>query len=136
MDTSLTADRVHTIMLDCLFKTEEIVDGQPPEGAILVDGIVSKFDFHSGRIDANKAAIAALLGQLPASFHDEDGDSFLNACLTKDGTHWGEHRDMQALMVLGAAAGLVWVLPREMWFMCPGNMPAFGVKAAKPQESA
>lgn len=134
METTLTTDRVHAIMLDCLFKAEEIVDGEPPEGAIIVDGIVNKFGFHPGRVDANKAGIASLLGQLPASFHDKDGDSFLNACVTNGGVHWGEHRDMQALMVLGAAADLVWVLPRKMWIICPGNMPVFGVKAAQPKQ--
>lgn len=129
MDTViLTADRVHAIMIDCLFKNEELVDRTPPDGAVLVDGVVNKFGLHPERLAAHKAEVETLLAELPDSFRGKNGDSFLNAFLDRNGRHWGEHRDMQALMVLGAGLGLVWVLPREMWRLCPGGVPLFGIK--------
>jgi hypothetical protein len=76
-----------------------------------------------------------LLAELPAPFKADGPDSgggwsFLNACVTKDGVQWTDlHRTVEALVVLGIAAGKVaWMLPRKIWSALPGGMPYFVVK--------
>jgi hypothetical protein len=67
-----------------------------------------------------------LLNELPSSFKKDIGGgwSFLQACETKDGVQWGEHRNMEQLFVLGMALGKVrYCLPRDLWQVLPGGMP-------------
>lgn len=130
----LTAANVTTIIEDCLFKDEELVNGQPPKDAVLVEGIVKNFGFHPGRLAEHKDEILELLHQLPNEFQDMGtggggGWSFLNACNTKDGVQWGEHNNMEELLCLGIATEQAEILmPREMWSAFPGGMPYFEVK--------
>lgn len=120
----LTAEAVHDLAMDCLYS-----DGEDTSDAVIVRGVTMTVGFDPIRIRARTEDIRALLGELPIAFQGKDGDSFLNACVRRDGTQWGEHRDVQALMLLGLAAGLVWVLDRQFWPVCPGGMPLFGIKA-------
>ena len=54
--------------------------------------------------------------------------SFLNACMTQSGEHWGEHPSMDTLFVLGMAVGYVTcLLPRDSWKNLPGGMPYYQV---------
>jgi hypothetical protein len=132
----LTAERVRDTLTYCLFNMDEIVDGDPPEDAIMVDGIVNPFALHPGRALEKRGEIAEMLSQLEDGFFAGRGGgmSFLRACYTRDEEHWGEHRDMDALFVLGLAVGLVThALPREMWSALPGGMPYFIIDI-KPQE--
>lgn len=130
----LTAANVTEIIEDCLFKDGEIFNGQPPKDAVLVKGIVQNFGFHPGRLAAHKAEILELLHQLPDEFQDINnggggGWSFLNAYMTKDGVHWGEHNNIEELLCLGIATEQAEILmPREMWSAFPGGMPYFEVK--------
>lgn len=120
--TESLAAQVHAVMLDCLFKEEEIPNRQIPSDAIIVDGIVQKFAFHRGRVETNRPKIEAFLAEMHPTF--KEGWSFLQLCQTKDGYHWGEHRNCEALMCLGMAIGKVsYCAPREMWSMMPGSMP-------------
>lgn len=44
--------------------------------------------------------------------------------MTKEGNQWGEHLNMEQLVVLGVASGnLQYCLPKQMWSMLPGGMP-------------
>lgn len=117
--SKLTSDRVLETMKACLFE-----DGESIDAAIKADGIVNTFAFHPKRIEEQKAVIKEMLDELPDSF--KEGMSFLNACITKDGDHWGEHRNMAQLFALGQAAGYVKLLmPRALWQCLPGGMPYF-----------
>ena len=68
-----------------------------------------------------------MLSQLSDHFMETKGGgwSFLNACNRGDGKQWADlHADMEALFVIGIAAGKVrWCLPREMWPSLYGGMP-------------
>lgn len=133
----LTPQAVNKLIRYCLYKDEEIVDkeGEPPEGAILVEGITRKYGFHPGRIAEKREEIRELLSELPNEFREEMGGgwTFLNACNDRHGKLWtGEHRIMEALFSLGIAAGLAeWLLPREMWTAMPGGVPYIVLKLVK-----
>lgn len=118
---TLTSEAVTELMQECLLR-----EGEPTDDAIKVDGIVTKFEFHPGRIKEKTANIAELLAELPDEFKPTTGGgwSFLYASIDKNGEQWGEHRDMEALFCLGIAAGKAkWQLPRDMWNALPGGMP-------------
>jgi hypothetical protein len=126
----LTAENVDKIIKDCLFRPEEIVDGKPPADAVIVDGVVRKFGLHKLRLDSHRQEVAEMLAELPDEFMVEKGGgwSFLNMCTTRDGIQWGEHNNMEALMVLGCGLGLMKSqLPREAWSALPGGVPYVSV---------
>ena len=121
----LTAQNVENIILDCLFKT-----GEDTSLAVKAEGVLAKFGFHPERLAAHKAEIKELLFQLPEPFQRGKGGgwSFLDACMTKDSVQWGEHRDIDRLLVLGIATGQAKILvPRDLWKRMPGRMPYFEV---------
>ena len=94
--------------------------------------------FHGGRLASHRQEIHDLLNELPGTFMIEDGGgwSFLNACVDKNGRQWGEHRNIEQLLLLGLASGYVtYCLPKETWHMLPGGMPYFTVnlQAVKPE---
>lgn len=120
----LTAEAVDLVMKDCLFKEEEVTGVKPPEGAVVVEGIVSKYAFHPQRLEQNREKVKAMLDELPETF--EGGWTFLNMCYDKHDNQWtGEHRVMEELMCLGLALGLmIYCLPdRKLWGVFHGSMP-------------
>lgn len=89
----------------------------------VVRGITAKFVLHRGRTEALREDVRALLDTLPEGFRQTKGggQSLLNA--SPEDTQW-EHRETEALLVLGLALGLVeYTLPRELWHTLPGSMP-------------
>ena len=116
---------LENVFVSCLFE-----DGEPTDNAVIVDGIMSKFGFHPDRLEASRDQVRGWLEQLPDSFHRDSGGgmSFLNACVTKNDEHWGEHPSMDRLFCLGIGLGLVTnLMPREVWPMLPGGMPYFQI---------
>lgn len=131
----LTAEGVEKILRDCLFRKEEIIGGKPPVDAVIVDGIFRKFGLHKQRLESHRSEVSEMLTDLPDQFMQGKGGgwSFLNMCMTKDGNQWGEHRNMEELMVLGCGLGLVELqLPREMWAALPGGVPYLSVNISEP----
>jgi len=128
----LTAENVHAAFLRVMFNEDEIVDGKPISFPVLVEGVIGKFGFHEARLEAERENVRAMLSELPDEFKADKGGgmSFLNACMTKGGAQWGEHRNMNELVCLGLGLKLVeFNLPKEMWSMLPGGMPYFMVLA-------
>lgn len=123
----LTYDNVETVTKDCLYKAEEITDGQPPEDCVKVEGILHNMGFHPGRLESHREDVRSMLEQLPNEFRIDGpggGWTFLNACNRKDGVQWGEHHQMEMLFCLGIGLGLAkWLLPRDTWAVLPGGMP-------------
>lgn len=125
----LTSKAVNELMNDCLFTTAEINNGTP-DNAVIVKGVIKLFGFHPGRLETHKAEIAELLAELPDNFQANGGGgwSFLNACMDKDGNHWGEHTDIEALIALGIATNQAkYLLSRDIWESMPGGVPYFVV---------
>lgn len=134
----LTAKKVREIMMDCLYKEEEISDpNQPPDGAVLIDGIVTKYALHPDRLKSHIEEITNLLSELPDAFQAKVGGgwTFLNAREDKHGNQWGQHQDMEALFCLGIGIGKAqWLLPRDMWQVFPGGMPYVSIDTITEQE--
>lgn len=133
----LTAENVKETGLACMFSDEEIgtkTDDEMKAIAIVSEGITVNFVFSPDKIKQQKENIKSLLSQLPDEFMKSGGGgwSFLNACVTKNGTQWGEHRIMETLFCLGEAAGIVQLcMPREMWDILPGGMPFYTIDLEK-----
>lgn len=122
----LTAINVNKIFEDCLFKTEP----KPGTKFIHAQGIVANVGFDPNKIEFYANDIKQLLDNLNENFNESSGGgwSFLEACMTKDNVHWGEHKSVEQLMLLGIASGWVkYLFPREMWNILAGGMPCFVV---------
>lgn len=131
----LTAENVRAVATDCLFTDAEYPAGvELPDGAVVVEGIVNKYGFHPARLEAHRADVAGMLGQLDDSFKSAGGGgmSFLNACVDRDGNHWAEHPTMGLLFGLGIGLGLArYTMPRDMWSVLPGSVPYITVDSEK-----
>lgn len=122
----IDSSQVLTIFLDCMFKEEELVDGNPVGDFVVGKGVMMDAGFNPVRLNQHKEEIIKILEELPDSFKKSGGGgmSFLNMCLDKEGKQWGEHRDCDHLIMLGNAIKKVdFPLPREMWSQLPGSVP-------------
>lgn len=122
---TLTSENVETVLKDCLLK-----EGEDTSGAVIIKGIVQSYGFNPGRVRERTEDIRSMLECLPDDFMSDKGGgmSFLNACMTREGEQWGEHRSMEQLFALGEAAGSAKpIVPREMWKDLPGSMPYYTV---------
>lgn len=118
----LDAKRVQKLILDSL---EPRAD---PEKTIIAEGVVHTFGFNADKLATHKQEIIDLLNELPDNFKEEVGGgwSFIQACVDKDGNHWGEHHSMEELFCLGIAIGRVkCLMPKAMWRILPGGVPYY-----------
>lgn len=114
----MNAKRIKEILLDCLFKDNEIVDGKPICEMTKGKGIINIFGFHKNRLTSYQNEIIDMLYDLPESFIT--GDNFVNAHVDRHGNSWGEHQDMSNLFALADALDLVIMSPRSTWDMTLG----------------
>ena len=117
----LTAENVHKLMRECISDDESLP---------LVRGVICAARFKPEKLKEHEDEIRSMLAELPEQFQKSVGGgwSFLNACMTKDGDQWGEHRTIDELILLGTAIGRVTIqFPRSMWPSLPGGMPYFMV---------
>ncbi len=125
-------EQVNSAFLDCLYRSEEIVDGKQPDDAVIVEGILQKFGFHPQRLESHREQVTKWLLALPDQFLESKGGgwSFLNACNDRNDEQWtGLHQRMDQLFSLGIALGLAaYPLPRDMWDVLPGGMPYIIIK--------
>lgn len=126
----LTSENVTSMMKRCLLGevTEENLSKVLP-----IAGVCTNFGFDPDRLSENEAGIKAMLHQLPERFLASSGmgESFLSGSQRRDGTQWGEQRDVEALFCLGKAIGYVFeLLPRELWDVLPGGVPFYVVNDA------
>ena len=122
----LNSETVREIFLDCLFKENENRDN-----AIMAAGITFSVGFNHTRLNKHREDIVQLLDNLKDEFKQDlgGGYSFLEACFDKDGNHWGEHRNVEELFLLGIAIDKVeYLLPRELWMALPGGVPYLVIK--------
>ena len=125
--TSLSTSVVQDLVKVCLYHDDETdADGHPKKDQpepLQVEGAVSRFGFHPGRIKAQEDRIRELLGELSPEF--ADGHSLMVACNDKDGRQWTSYQlTVDELFCLGMAIGAVeFCAPREMWPMLPHGMP-------------
>lgn len=125
--TTIDPEAVNSAFLDSLWRDEELVNGEPPNHDIIVEGILAKYGFNPVRLEAHRAAVAGWLAELPTEFRRTGGGgwSFLNACLDRNGDQWtGLQLRMEQLFAMGIGLKLAaWQLPRDLWGVLPGGMP-------------
>jgi len=129
----LTAEAVEKIFRHSFFVEEEMSDEALVTTAAVGEGIMNRYGFHPERLESHREEVKELLGELSSDFQETGGGgmSFLNACMDKNERQWGEHINVEMLMSLGLALGLVeYCAPRELWPILPGGMPYFVVKNA------
>ena len=126
--TSLNAEQVNAVFMDCLFR-----NGEDASKHVKAEGIVRNVGFHPERLESHKAEIVAMLDELPEQFQEKSGGgwSFLKACNDKHGNQWtGLHQTMEQLFQLGIGIGKVKsLMPREVWSALPGGMPYYVITA-------
>jgi len=119
---NLTAEKVHTTFMNCLFN-----EGEPTDNHKIGEGVMMKVGFNPERLKENEPAITEMLNDLPDEFKKTGGGgmSFLNMCNDKEGNQWADlHKTMDELVALGNATGkLSFLMPKEMWNVLPGGMP-------------
>lgn len=126
MTGKLTCSALDELMRYTLFANDEYDGKNVPEDAIIVDGIVNKYGFHPGRIEEKRETIRELLAETPDAFHKGKGGgwSFLQLCVDRHGTQWGEHQNMEVLVALAIASKQGgYCLSREYWQSLPGGVP-------------
>lgn len=116
------------------FKASLFQPGQPTDTAVIAEGVVMKAGFDPVRLEAQRAAVVAMIAELQDPFFEDTGGgwSFLNLCERRDGEIWGQHQDCDALICLALALDLAyWPLPiREMWSAMPGSVPYVAFRRA------
>jgi hypothetical protein len=128
-EPALTSAKVEAVFRASLYPGD--IGDEIPEGAVLIRGIMTSVGFDPVGLEENKAAINALVDELPELFASGvgGGGSFLALCDDRNGRQWGEHRNMEMLMLLGIAIDrMAYLLPREQWHMLPGSLPYVVVK--------
>jgi hypothetical protein len=121
----LTAENVSNVFKSCLFN-----EGEDSTSHVVGEAVKMKVGFHPQRLEDHRIDIELMLNQLPDQFKVGTGDgySFLEACFTAEGKHWGEHSNIDQLLSLGNAIGKAkFLMPRVMWQIFPGGMPYFVV---------
>jgi hypothetical protein len=134
----LTASNVQEVLRDCLFTDDECRDPAVTANAVFAETVMMKIGFHPERLKAHHQDIADMLSELPHQFRAGVGGgwSFLQACMTEDGTQWGEHPDVDALLGLGLASKQIeYCMPRDAWGVLPGGMAYFVILADGASEA-
>jgi hypothetical protein len=133
-DPILTMSAVRETFNKCLY---ELTPANINELTI-IQGIQLNVGFDPAQLKEQEPRIHALLDQLPAPFHQANGGGwwFGNACVDKNERQWGEHRDIDMLIILGLAIKRVeFCMPRDMWEVLPDGLPYFMIKT-RPQPEA
>ena len=124
--------QVNKTFIETLYTDSELagIEG-PPEGCVIVEGIVNRYGFHPGRLEERRDEVRRWLKALSQKFCE--GWSFLNACDQANGVQWtGLHLRMEQLFCLGMGLGIVKsVFPRRMWANLPGGMPYYVIELEK-----
>lgn len=111
--SELTAEGVYNVFFDCLFDNPKEAEGHE-----VVKGIAMSVVFNPKKIEEHREEIINFLKQLPDGFMEKKGGGlpFTQACLDKNGAHWGEHRNVDQLLTLGKAIGMVKSPTEELGF--------------------
>ena len=121
--------RVEEILLDTFVKDSDHVDcGRLPyDKVVIVKGIINSFVLHKERLESYRGEIQLMVDCLVPEL--KYGISFMNMCMDKDNSQWGEHVNSEQLLCLAKGLDIVeYVLPEEMWQFLPGSMPIIKLK--------
>ncbi|MGF7535774.1 hypothetical protein AAGG74_19135 [Bacillus mexicanus] len=115
----ISTKELDNMFMNCLYEKTEVIDGKVPEDAIVVQGIVNCFALHPLRTRMYKETIKKYLGEISVDL--SKGQHFLNLCYDKKNYQWGDHRQVEQLVVLSIANNLLeYTLPKEYWGLTKG----------------
>lgn len=121
----ITANSVHEILLDCLFR-----EGEDTSSAVLVESILGHtVGFNPERLEQHRNTLIGFIEDISLTFlPDSEGGgggwSFLKLPFTQSGEQWCEQVTANEFYMLMAALGHARILlPREFWPMLPGGVP-------------
>jgi hypothetical protein len=100
------------------------------ESTVMAEGVRAKEVFSTAKLNEHKNEILSLLLQLPNIFMKSHGKgaSFLKGLDNKDGVIWGDHSDLDNLLILGLATKIIkYNLQRGFWGAFEDGMPYFTV---------
>jgi hypothetical protein len=124
----MTGDHPKSRFPGVLYRDDEIQEeGKPPEGAVVVEGIVRTFAFHPDRLEQSRPEVENIIREVvcdPFLKGIGGGCSTLTLCEDRSGQQWAEHRTIEELCCLAIGLKLAgWCAPRELWKVLPGGMP-------------
>ena len=95
-----------------------------------VEGLFCIYVLNATRLEENRELVTALLAELPEEFSFDEGSSFLNVCLTKNGIQWTVSEYVcEQLTLMAIGLGLMeYVHPRSKWRRLPGGVPYLRIK--------
>lgn len=121
------AKRLDEVMGIALFTDDEIIEGQTPDDAVIVPGIVRTFGFHPTRLESQRLNMQKIIREVVSDEFIKGkggGHTFLNLCIDRNGHQWGEPSNMEVLLVLSIGLGLAgFCFDRDLWPSLPGGMP-------------
>lgn len=118
----LTAKNVDDTFIKCLYETTP----HDLDKVNVISGVMMRVGFDPDKLKDQTDNISGMLSELSDDFKKSGGGgmSFLNACVDREGTQWGEHADIDKLVCLGLATGKIeYAVPSELWNSLPGGMP-------------
>lgn len=88
-----------------------------------VNGLERVYGFNPKRLEQCRRLITEIVSELPESFKDEHGDSFINVLRNKDGNNWTNDVSVcEKLVVLAIGLGLMeYTFEPGMWKFLPNN---------------
>lgn len=141
IELTLSCARIDEITKACLLTDKEansdefqeeiemLQDGKAIDSPkiLTAQGITMNIGFHKKRLTEYSNEIWGMLNFLPEEI--KKGVSFLNLCMDKNGSQWGEHRNIESLLLLGIALDMIiFPLPKSLWSALPGSMPMVQLK--------
>ena len=136
MEPLINPNEVHEIFMDCLYKEEELKNGNPTD-YLPAKGLMINVGLNPTRVAKHSNRIKEILEQLPPVF--AEGYSFLEIVNDKNGTLWtGMHKTADELVCLGIVTKRAEVVMREVQAVLPGGVPYILIKpeGIKKEENA
>ena len=131
-------NNIDEIMKHILYNQHEMLGEEPPEDAVLVEGVIN-YGFHPERLQEKRQKIIDELNTLPEVFFRDIGGgmSMLEGCRDRNGSVWtGQQRYVIALFSLGIAIGVVEdLLGPEMWPHLPGGLPYYVINLPEEKDN-
>lgn len=115
----LTADNVRAVFDDSLAASGEVP-------TLRAHGLFNEFFFNPGRLEVHRSAVRSFLGKLSTRYYVDRGGGHSAMAMghRRDGEYWGGRPDVERLICVGLALGLVdFCLDRRLWHLFPAGLP-------------
>lgn len=130
------ARRIYEICNDALIKPHELLNGNTPAYAIVVNAINICYAFHPSRLEHHRAYVTEMMQSLHYKDFKSTGMSILGLYGDKNEIVWAEDIDIENLCALAIGLELAeWTFPRDTWGILPAGKPYITFKLTLTKES-